>query len=112
MDNRLKSLELMLMLNIGCPDIPEPGYKNKTLPGADPELYWSCRARGSMMIISRRAHFSCIKKEIDFKFTFFSASSGYHNFIDFEELIDPENGLICNDNVIFQVWITVSEIEM
>uniref|UniRef100_A0A915KS70 MATH domain-containing protein n=1 Tax=Romanomermis culicivorax TaxID=13658 RepID=A0A915KS70_ROMCU len=65
-----------------------------------------------MIIIPRRAHFSCIKKKIDFKFDVLSASLGYNNFIDFKELIDPEKGLINKDNVIFQVWITVSEIQM
>uniref|UniRef100_A0A915HK75 MATH domain-containing protein n=1 Tax=Romanomermis culicivorax TaxID=13658 RepID=A0A915HK75_ROMCU len=65
-----------------------------------------------MMIIPRRARCSCIKKEIDFKFDVLSASLGYNNFIDFKELINPEKGLINKDNVIFQVWITVSEIQM
>uniref|UniRef100_A0A915JYF6 MATH domain-containing protein n=1 Tax=Romanomermis culicivorax TaxID=13658 RepID=A0A915JYF6_ROMCU len=79
---------------------------------ADPETWWSCRARGSMMTLSPRAHFSCMQKEIDFKFTSSSTYLGYKQFIDFKELIDPEKGLINNDNVIFQVWITVSEIQM
>ncbi|KAL3075670.1 hypothetical protein niasHS_012500 [Heterodera schachtii] len=77
------------------------------------DINWSCKCSATLRIVSQMIGVADFKKEFSEEITFNSESvdRGFHNFISFEELMDPEKGFYdkSEDKVALAIDVTVKE---